>query len=106
MLAGELAVDLEEVVLRPLEQEELRRSDLRDLPADLGADAAACAGDEHHPIAKALRDRVSVELDRFAAEQVLDRDRTDACELYAPACDLVEAGDDLHRQADLLGQLR
>ena len=43
----ELALDLEEVVLGVVEQDQPARADARDLAAQLGADRAAGAGDEH-----------------------------------------------------------
>ena len=42
----QLAVDVEEAVLGLLDEEELGGGELADLPADLGADAAAGAGDD------------------------------------------------------------
>ena len=49
--------------------------------AHLAADRAAGAGDEHDFLLDELADGVEVELDRFAAEQVFDGDRSDAGEV-------------------------
>ena len=53
----ELALDAEEVLLRVVEKHEPPRRDARDLPAQLGADRAARAGDHHDLAAEVARRR-------------------------------------------------
>ena len=73
-LADELALDLEERRLGVVDEHELRRPDAGDLAAELGADRAAGAGDEHDLAREVVGDRREVDLDRLAAEHVLDLD--------------------------------
>ena len=75
-------------------------ADARDLPAELGADRAAGAGDQHRLAGEVPRDRLDVDLDRLAAEHVLDLDRTDlAREVEIAGDQLVQARQRLHRDA-------
>src|SRR5207302_91220 len=77
-----------------------------DLAAQLAADAAAGAG-HHHDLAADLRvEQLVIELDRLAAEEVLDRDLANACEADVVADDLVDAGDDLGVETGLAAQHR
>ena len=69
-----------------------------DLAAELGADRAAGAGDEHGLAREVRGDRLEVDLDRLAAEQVLHLDRADLDREVAVAGDqLVQARQRLHR---------
>ena len=70
----ELAPDREEVVLGVVEQHQLARADARDLAAQLGADRAAGAGDEHDAAGEVAADAVELHPHRLAAEHVLDLD--------------------------------
>ena len=76
-LVDELALDLEQPGLGVVDEHEPRRADARDLAAELGADRAAGARDEHDLAGQVAGDRVEVDLDRLAPEQVLDLDRAD-----------------------------
>ncbi len=71
----ELTADLEEVVLGVIEQHQPARTDARDLAAELGADRAAGAGDEHDAAGQVAAYAVEVHAHRLAAEHVLDPDR-------------------------------
>ena len=73
----QLAADLEQVVLGVVEQDELARADARDLAAQLGADRAAGARDEHDAAGQVAADAVEVHPHRLAAEDVLHLDRAD-----------------------------
>ena len=68
----ELALDAEQVVLGVVDQHEPPRRDARDLAAQLRADRAARAGDEHDLAARGRRRRGRAPSDRLAAEDVLD----------------------------------
>ena len=76
-LVDELALDVEERALGLVDEHDPRRLRARDLAAELGADRAAGAGDEHGLALDVGGDGVDVDLDRLAAEQVLDLDRAD-----------------------------
>ena len=74
----------------------------RELTAELGADRPAGAGDEHGLVLHVRGDRVDVDLDRLAAEQVLDLDGTDLlCEVEIAGDQLVQARQRL--DGDVLG---
>ena len=79
--AGELAVDLEERVLHPLDKQQSLRFETADLAAHLRTDGAPGAGDEHDFVAEIVADRLGVESDGIAAEQVFDVHRLDLADL-------------------------
>ena len=56
-LADELALDLEQRRLALVDQQQPRRAEPRELPAQLAADRAAGAGDEHRLVARRTRRR-------------------------------------------------
>ncbi len=70
----QLALDLEQVVLGVVEQHEPLGPHARDLAAQLGADRAAGAGDEHDPLAQVLADALDLHPHRLAPQDVLDLD--------------------------------
>ena len=57
VLVLEVAADLEQVVLGVVDQDQPARLDAGDLAAQLGADRAAGAGDDHHAVAQVGADR-------------------------------------------------
>ena len=73
-LGGELAVDLEEVVLGVIEQDQQPRSDPGDLARELGADRAAGSGDQDDPVTQVGADAIELDHHGLAAEHVLDLD--------------------------------
>ncbi len=73
----EVAADLEEVVLGVVEQDEALGRHARDLPAQLGADRAAGAGDEHGLVVQVGPDALELHPHGLAAEDVLDADLAD-----------------------------
>ena len=73
-LLRELARDLEQVVLGVVEQHQALRRDPRDLAAELRADRAAGAGDEHDLAAQVGAGLLKLHPHRLAAEHVLDAD--------------------------------
>ena len=104
--ADELPVDVDERRLGVVHEDHARGRDRDDLPADLAADRAAGAGDEHRLAGEVRRDRGEVELHRLAAEQVLDLDRADLPgEIHAVVGDeLVHARERLHDHVRLAAQ--
>ena len=74
----------EQVVLGVVEQDELARADARDLAAQLGADRAAGARDEHDAAGQVAADAVEVHPHGLAAEDVLHLDLADLAQ-QAPA---------------------
>ena len=86
---GERHLDLVDRGLGDVEQHELRRTEARDLAAELGADRAAGAGDQHHAIAEPLGEPRAVEHDRIAPEQVVELDRADRRQRRAAADQLL-----------------
>ncbi len=81
-------------------EDQSRRVRAGDLPAELGADRAPGARDQHGLAREVGRDRLQVDLDRLAAEDVLDLDRTDLRgEVVLVGDQLVEAGERLHGNA-------
>ena len=76
-LGDELTLDLEQRGLALVDEDQPLAADARDLPAELGADRAAGAGDEHRLVGEVRGDRREVDLDRLAAEHVLDLDGPD-----------------------------
>ena len=70
----ELAQDLEQVVLGVVDEHQAPRADPRDLAAQLAADRAAGAGDEHDLAGQVGADALELHPDRLAAEHVLDAD--------------------------------
>ncbi len=99
-LVDELALDLEQPRLAVVDEDEARRADARDLAAELGADRAACARDQHDLSLEVAGNRVEVDLDRLAPEQILDLDRADLPRQVEVRRDhLGEPGQGLHRYA-------
>ena len=70
-VVDQLALDLEQVVLGVVEQDQLARADARDLAAQLGADRAAGAGDEHRAPGQIAAGELGLHPHRLAAEDVL-----------------------------------
>ena len=91
----QLALDLEQVVLGVVEQDEPARADARDLAAQLGADRAAGAGDEHDAAGEVLADALDLHPHRLAAEDVLDLDLAHLA--HQPAAGLQQLEDRRHR---------
>src|SRR5262249_60886724 len=73
----QLSLDLEEGGLAELDQDQPLRSQTRQLAAELGADRATGACDEHGLALDVRRGRVEVDVDRLATEAVFDLDRPD-----------------------------
>ena len=85
-------MDLEDAVLAVAQQHELGRLVAEDLPAQLGADGAAGAGDQHALAAASARALGRVGLHRVAPEQVLDLDVAQLADAEFAAQQLVHAG--------------
>ncbi len=71
-VVDQLALDLEQVVLGVVDQHEPLRPHARDLAAQLGADRAAGAGDEHDATGQVAAGQLRVHAHGLAAEHVLD----------------------------------
>ena len=83
-------------------QDQLARPDARDLPAELGADRAAGAGDEHRLARQVAAHAVDLHAHRLAAEHVLDAHLAHlAHEVHAAAQDLEDGGQRAHRDRPL-----
>ena len=105
-LVDELALDLEERRLGVVDEDQAGRADTRDLPAELGADRPAGAGDEHGVPLEIRRDALEVDLDLLAPEHVLDLHRPDLpCEVQIAGDQLVEARQRLHGDVRRLSRL-
>ena len=70
----ELAQDAEQVVLGVVDEHELARGHAGDLPAQLGADRAAGAGDQDHLAGQVGADALELHPHGLAPEDVLDAD--------------------------------
>src|SRR5262249_37693856 len=68
----QLAVDREDAVFAPADHHQRPRSEPQNLATNLGTDAATGAGHHHGAAFQQLADGLVVELDRVAAEQVVD----------------------------------
>ena len=96
-VVDELALDLEERRLRLVDEDQPRCARPRRLAAELRADRAACAGDEHGLAAQVLGDRREVDLDGLAPEDVLDLHGPDlGGEVVVARDQLVEPRERLH----------
>ena len=105
-LADELALDLEQRRLGVVDEDDPPRADARDLTAELGADRPARARDEHGLAREVAGDLVEIDLDRLAAEDVLDLHGTQlAGEVHVAGDELVQARQRLDRHALLLGDV-
>ena len=91
----ELALDPEEVVLGVIEQDQPARADACDLPAELGADRAAGAGDQHHLAGEVAADAIQLHPHGLAPEDVLDLDRAHLA--HSAAAGLQQLEDRRHR---------
>ena len=88
-----------------LEEHQPRRREARDLAAELGADRAAGAGDQHRAaVEKAMQSRV-VERDGVAAEQVVELDRAQRRHAHPARDDVGKRGHGHHRDARLAAEL-
>ena len=87
-------MDLKNRILAVPHQHQLRRFAAEDLPAELGADGAARAGDEHALAPQHAAHRADVGAHRLAAQQVLDPHLAQLVNADAAVQQLVDAGDD------------
>src|SRR5262249_55409168 len=97
----EIRIDVEERELGALDEEDLPGLEARDLARELGADRATGAGHHDALAGEELADLRLVEVDRLAAEEILDLHVTDARHADLALEHVVEAGDDAHRHLDL-----
>ena len=98
-LVDELALDLEQRGLRLVDEHEAGRAEPRELAAELRADRAAGARDEHRLVLDVRRHEREVDLDLLAAEDVLDLHRPDlGAEVEVAGDQLVQARQRLHRR--------
>ena len=101
-LVGELALDVDERVLRVVDEDDAVGAERGDLAAELGADRAARAGDEDGLAGDVGGDRGEVELDGLAPEHVLHLHLAElAREVEVAGDELVHGGQGLHRDADV-----
>ena len=73
-LAAQLALDVEQGVLRLLDEQQQLGPELADLAAHLRADGPAGPGDEDGLVPGESLDQVEIELDDLPAQQVVDVD--------------------------------
>ena len=78
--------------LGQVEEHELRRAETGDVPAQLGADRAARAGDHDHAVAEPLAEPRAVEHHRIAPQQVVELDRADRGQRRAAADQVLVRG--------------
>ncbi len=88
-----------------VEEVELRRAVPRDLPAELGADRAAGAGDEDRAAGEVAGDVLDVDVDLVPAEQVGDVDVADVGDLHLAVHDLRQRRQHLDAHARGVGVL-
>ena len=69
---SQLAFEEEQAILGVIQQDQLPGVECEDLAANLRADTAGGAGDQDDPIVQEAADRLTVEMDRLAAEQITD----------------------------------
>ena len=103
---GERGLDRVDRRLRQVEQHELRGTEAGDVPAELGADRAARAGDHHHAIAEPFAQARVVEDDRIAAQQVVELDRANRGQRRAAADQVLVRRHGQHLDARVGADLR
>ena len=103
---AQVLLDAVQVELAQFVQHQPRRLEARHLAAQLAADAAAGAGDQHRLAAQRGADAGFVQLHRLAAEQVLGLDVAHALVAALRVGQLGGAGHGQHRQAGGRGQLQ
>jgi hypothetical protein len=84
-ISRKLVGDVEQAVLVAIDEHQPHRSSPDDLPAQLGADRAACASDEHAFVGEELDDWRVVEAHRIPSEQVFDLQLADLLDVDALA---------------------
>ena len=105
MTVAELLRDRVERELRELEEHQPRRREARDLPAQLGADRAAGAGDEHRAaLEKAVQSRF-IERHGVAAEEIVELDRTQRRDADPARDDVRKRGHGHDRDARVAAEL-
>ena len=105
-LVRQLALDLVERRLGLVDEDQPRRARPCRLTAELGADRAAGARDQHRLAAQVRRNRLEIDLDGLAPEDVLDLDGPDLRrEVRVAGDELVEPGQSLHRHLRVAGLL-
>ena len=103
-VVDELTLDLKEGRLGVVDDDDALAADARDLAAQLGADRAAGARDQHGLVAAVGGDLLEIDLDLLAAEHVLDLNGADLPGQVDVAHDqLGEAGQRAHRDPLALG---
>ncbi len=93
----QLAVEGEEPVLAAADHDQGPRAEAEDLPADLGADAAAGAGHHDDAAFDQIADGRVVELNWVASEQVVDIDAADG-DLASAIEEVFGTGNDFERE--------
>jgi hypothetical protein len=97
-ILDQLALDLEQVVLGVVDQHQQTRAHVRDLTAQLGADRAPGAGNDHRAVAQPGAHLLDLERDRLAAEHVLHAHFAQLLDQVHRAGDQLEhAGQRAHR---------
>ena len=92
MRAPQLHLDVVGVILVDIENDEPFRPLCRRLTAELAADAAAAARDEHGLAGDVGRDLIEVDLHRLAAKQVLNVHLADLLDAHLAVGELADAG--------------
>src|SRR5690606_16910999 len=89
----QLGLDAVEVEFAVLEEHQGQRPAGKNLPAQLGADRTAGAGDHHHLITNAALEQIPARRHRIAAEQVDDVHFLQVADADPAAGQVHEAGD-------------
>ena len=103
--SDEVHLDAIEVELAVVHQDQPGRAGGRDLAHQLRPDGAARAGHQDHLTGDPGPDLRPVQVDRLAAEQVLDRDRTQLIDAHLSAHEVLELGHGAERPAGPLAEL-
>src|SRR4029434_2879359 len=90
----QLLVNGEDAVFAFAEKQQLLRLKSHDLTAQLAADRSAGAGNQHSPTFEVSGNRGTVQLNRFASQQILQRDFAQLAAAHAPVYQLKYAWQD------------
>src|SRR5690348_1567547 len=75
-----------------IEADELSRSIVENLPAELGTNRAGGTGNQHASSGQLAAHRLQVDLHAFAAEQVIEADIAQLADHHLPGDDVLEGG--------------
>jgi hypothetical protein len=104
-LAAQFEIDAVQRILAVVDQDQFHRVEARDLPAQLGTDRTAAAGDHDALAGQPITDRIPHQGDGLTAQQVIDHNALEVVDAGGLAAQLVQRRQGAEFDAALLADL-